>query len=147
MEILNFRPSQISTYGPETNLDGYRGLSWVGLTGIYADFGILGFWRPPLAYWNRPPRAKIVKSPLMTLQGPFKGGRADRKTQNMQCHGFGQNRPRHAATSKKTSPRSPDPISYQIPRKKKNPANVGFFHLSSLRDMWHSLGHTPFGPI
>ncbi len=72
LEILNFRPSQISTYGPETNLDGYRGLSWVGLTGIYADFGFLGFWRPPLAYWNRPPRAKIVKSPLMTLQGPFK---------------------------------------------------------------------------
>ena len=30
---------------------------------------------------------------------------------------------------------------------KKNPANVGFFHLSSLRDMGHSLGHTPFGPI
>ena len=72
MEILNFRPSQISTYGIETDLDGYRGLSWVGLTGIYADFGILGFWRPPLAYWNRPPLAKIVKSPLRVLLG--KGG-------------------------------------------------------------------------
>ena len=62
-----------------------------------------------------------------------------------------KNRPRHTSTSKKTSPMSTDHISYQIPRKQKFSCKVGFFNFSRLRDIGHSLGHTPSmvldGPI
>ena len=46
---------------------------------------------------------------------------------------------------------SPDPNSYQIRRKQNFLAKVGFFNFSRLRDIGHSLGHTPSmvpdGPI
>ena len=62
-----------------------------------------------------------------------------------------KNRPSHTPTSKKTSPGSTDTISYQIPRKQNFLVKLGFFNFSRLRDIGHSLGHTPSmvldGPI